>query len=440
MKKTNIYLGWLLSFLLILIIAACGPASTQTAESEADEHETSEETSVEEETGEEEEAVVEEAEPESGASDIQGSQTTATGLQYIEIEAGSGPVPNVGDTVTVHYTGTLEDGTEFDSSAGAEPIEFPLGVGYVIPGWDEGISLMREGGKAQLIIPPELAYGPQERPNIPANSTLYFDVELVSVAPPPTPTPAPPPTSFEDSDYTTTDSGIKYAVISEGDGEMPVEDEIVTIHFVGWSEDGSMIGDSRQAQPLTFTVGKEEILAGWDEAVALMQLGEVTQFIIPSDLAFGSEGIDGLVEPDTDVTFEIQLLNISPPPPPPVSVDEEDYVVTDSGVKIFTLEEGDGESPQEGDTVEVHYRLWLDDGTPIDSSYDYGEPFSFSVGLGGTIPGWEEGILTMVEGETAQIVVPPDQGYGDADNGPIPANSTLIFEVELLSVASESGE
>ena len=120
---------------------------------------------------------------------VAGSQTTASGLEYVEIEAGSGQAPNTGDIVTVHYTGTLEDGSEFDSSAGGEPIEFPIGVGYVIPGWDEGIALMREGGKAQLIIPAELAYGPQERPGIPANSTLYFDVELLSVSVQPTPEP-----------------------------------------------------------------------------------------------------------------------------------------------------------------------------------------------------------------------------------------------------------
>ena len=428
MKKTNVYLSLLLSFLLILIIAACGPASTQTAVPEAEEHES-------EETGAEEEA---EHENESSTSNSQGSQTTASGLQYIEVEAGTGATPNPGDIVAVHYTGTLEDGTEFDSSIGGEPIEFPLGVGYVIPGWDEGIGLMREGGKAQLIIPPELAYGPQDRPGIPANSTLHFDVELVSVTVPPTPTPPPPPTSFDESDFTTTDSGIKYAVISEGDGETPEEGEIVSVHFVGWAEDGSMIGDSRQGPPLDFAVGSEEILAGWDEAVMLMKVGEVTQFIIPSELAFGSEGIDGLVPPDTPVTFELQLLGISPPPPPPVSVDEEDFEVLESGVKIFTIEEGDGDSPQDGDTVFVHYRLWLEDGTSIDSSYERGQPFDFIVGTGSTIPGWEEGVINMVEGETAQIVVPPELGYGDVASGPIPANATLIFEVELLSI--ESGE
>lgn len=110
-------------------------------------------------------------------------EQTASGLQYRIIEEGTRPRPQPGDTVRVHYTGRLEDGTVFDSSEGREPIEFPLGVGYVIPGWDEGIALLPEGSKAELVIPPDLGYGPQGSQSIPPNATLIFDVELVEVIP-----------------------------------------------------------------------------------------------------------------------------------------------------------------------------------------------------------------------------------------------------------------
>ncbi len=104
-----------------------------------------------------------------------GVTTTASGLQYQVLTAGTGKTPAAGDTVTVHYKGTLVDGTEFDSSyKRGQPASFPLNG--VIPGWTEGLQLLKVGSKAQLVIPPELAYGS----NGPlANQVLVFEVELL---------------------------------------------------------------------------------------------------------------------------------------------------------------------------------------------------------------------------------------------------------------------
>ena len=108
---------------------------------------------------------------------------TPSGLEYIEIEAGTGAQAVAGKTVSVHYTGKFLDGKVFDSSVSrGEPITFQLGAGRVIKGWDEGIALMKVGGKAQLVIPPALAYGERGAGGvIPPNATLLFDVELVDV-------------------------------------------------------------------------------------------------------------------------------------------------------------------------------------------------------------------------------------------------------------------
>lgn len=109
--------------------------------------------------------------------------TTESGLKYKELQAGTGATPKKGETVVVHYTGTLEDGTKFDSSRDRnQPFKFKLGEGQVIKGWDEGISTMKVGGRRQLIIPPELGYGARGAGGvIPPNSTLLFDVELLKI-------------------------------------------------------------------------------------------------------------------------------------------------------------------------------------------------------------------------------------------------------------------
>lgn len=114
--------------------------------------------------------------------DMSEMQTLESGLQIQIHEQGEGEFPKKGEVVSVHYTGTLTDGTKFDSSHDRnQPLQFPLGVGKVIKGWDEGIALLKPGGKATLVIPPHLGYGARAVGPIPANSTLVFEVELLEV-------------------------------------------------------------------------------------------------------------------------------------------------------------------------------------------------------------------------------------------------------------------
>jgi FKBP-type peptidyl-prolyl cis-trans isomerase len=126
--------------------------------------------------------------PQDQSSDTPGDTSTmtpapVTELQFQDTQLGSGAEALSGNTVVVHYRGTFEDGSEFDTSYNrGEPFEFSLGAGQVIKGWDEGVVGMKVGGKRKLTIPPDMAYGQRGVPGaIPPNSTLYFEVELLEV-------------------------------------------------------------------------------------------------------------------------------------------------------------------------------------------------------------------------------------------------------------------
>jgi len=240
----------------------------------------------------------------------EGDTTTESGLQHIVIEKGDGPAPQAGEIVSVHYRGMLEDGTEFENSYDqGQPVAFPLGQGMVIPGWEEGIALMKVGEKAKLIIPPDLAYGEQGAGGgvIPPNATLIFEVELVSILP-----GAPEAaTEVDEADYTTTESGLKYYDLEVGEGPSPEAGQLVSVHYTGWLEDGTKFDSSLdRGQPITFPIGVGQVIPGWDEGVSTMKVGGQRQLVIPSKLAYGEQGAGGVIPPDATLIFEVELLGV----------------------------------------------------------------------------------------------------------------------------------
>ncbi len=247
-----------------------------------------------------------------------------------------------------------------------------------------------------------------------------------------------PDDSHLDKSQTTTESGLHYTEIERGDGPAPEPGDIVTIHYIAWLEDGTELDNSYDTgQPASFILGQEMVIKGWDEGIAMMKQGGKAELVVPPELALGETGSgDGMVPPNATLVFEIELISVQGgAPEAPTTVEEADYMTTDSGLKYHDFVVGEGASPETGQSVTVHYTGWLEDGTKFDSSLDRGQPFTFTIGMGQVIAGWDEGVATMKVGGKRQLVIPSELGYGEQGAGSvIPPNATLIFEVELLGV------
>ena len=231
--------------------------------------------------------------------------TTDSGLQYEIIKMGTGDKPMSTDKVEVHYHGTLEDGTVFDSSVDrGETVTFPLN--RVIKGWTEGLQLMPVGSKFKFIIPPNLGYGSRPIGAIPANSTLIFEVELFNVEKP-----------FVDKDFNlpaeekTLESGLRYLDHIVGKGEAAVAGKEVVVHYSGYLADGTKFDSSHdRGTPFVFVLDQGRVIKGWDEGVAGMKKGGKRTLIIPPDLGYGERGAGGVIPPNATLMFEVELLDI----------------------------------------------------------------------------------------------------------------------------------
>ncbi|UCH66096.1 MAG: FKBP-type peptidyl-prolyl cis-trans isomerase [Ignavibacterium sp.] len=250
---------------------------------------------------------------------------------------------------------------------------------------------------------------------------------------------------------TTNESGLKYKDDLSGEGRIAKDGDLISIHFIGWiiqdstnlytdwSTDStrisSVIGNSYiRNQPVKFVLGEQAFIKGTDEGISGMKQGGKRTMIIPSQLAYGEKGV-GPVPPNTDLKVFVELVEVKDKIVVEMwELDTQEPTATESGLKYIMVEQGEGENAATGNVVTVHYSGFLQDGTKFDSSVEKDEPITFALGNKQVIPGWDEGITYMKKGSKARLIVPPSLAYGDMAVGKIPANSTLIFDVELIDI------
>ncbi|GMH30961.1 hypothetical protein Nepgr_032804 [Nepenthes gracilis] len=347
------------------------------------------------------------------------------GLRKKLVKEGEGwDTPENGDEVEVHYTGTLLDGTKFDSSRDrGTPFKFSLGQGQVIKGWDQGIKTMKKGENAIFTIPPELAYGESgSPPTIPPNATLQFDVELLAWV------------SVKDI---CKDGGIFKKILVEGEKwENPKDPDEVLVNYEVRLDDGTLVAKSDGVE---FTVKDGHFCPALAEAVKTMKKGEKVLLTVKPQYGFGEKGkpVSGDVGAvPSNVTLHITLELVSWK-----TVSE---VTDDKKVIKKILKEGDGyDRPNDGAVVKVKLTGKLQDGTVFlrKGQDDGDELFEFRTDEEQVVEGLDKAVMKMKKGEVALLTVAPEYAFGSTgsqqDLAAVPPNSTVYYEIELVSFEKE---
>lgn len=330
------------------------------------------------------------------------------------VEGEGTETPQIGDEVFVHYTGTLLDGTKFDSSRDRDQqFSFKLGEGMVIKGWDTGVATMKKNEKVNLTIKPDYGYGAAgSPPTIPANATLKFEVELFS---------------WKSQKDILNNGGIMKTIVKKGTGyKKPKNLDEVVVRYVAKLPDGTVLKETGE-EGVAFTIDEGHLCEGLKKTVETMLVGEAVTCEFFQDYG---KGVEGLPE-GSPLLFSMTLLAIR-------SVEN---IQADGSVLKKTLTEGSGyDHPQDDASVEATWKAYLEDGTMFESRQEENS-MKWVVGAEEVIPGLDSAVQQMKLGEKALVTIASQWAFGseavEKELATIPAHSTVKYEIVLVSFENE---
>ncbi|KAK9813598.1 hypothetical protein WJX73_009452 [Symbiochloris irregularis] len=354
-----------------------------------------------------------------GAEAVTEEVTNDGGVTKRIIEKGTGwEVPATGDEVSVHYVGTLEDGTKFDSSRDrGDPFVFELGRGRVIKAWDAGIKTMRKGEKAVLTCKSTYAYGEQgSPPTIPPNATLIFEVELLH---------------WKSTKDITEEGkgGVLKTTLTEGQGyRTPGAKDEVLVEYSLKVKDGDTFLRSPEGG-LEASMADGVVCKAFDLALKKMKQGEKVALIIepqygpPQDQLPSGTPADAVLEAQLELKSWHQVSDVT-----------EDGLV----VKKVLTESSDYNTPNSEATVRIRYTACLEDGTVIDERAE-GNELEFVADEEQVVEGLDLAVMKMKPGEKSVVTIAPKYAWGDQEfkgsKGTVPKGATIVYTVELVSIS-----
>lgn len=312
----------------------------------------------------------------------------------------------VSDYVRYHYNGTLLDGTLFDSShTRMRTYDTYVGIGWLIAGMDQGLLGMCVGEKRIITMPPFLGYGENgDGSDIPGQASLVFDVVLLDLHNP--------------KDEIT----VEVQSLPDPCPRKSKTGDFMRYHYNGTLLDGTFF-DSSYSRNHTYDtyIGKGYVIAGMDQGLMNVCIGEHRRIIIPPHLAYGEEGTGTKIPGSAVLVFDVHIIDFHNP----------SDTVEISGEKP----ENCTYQAKRGDFVKYHYNATLMDGTHIGSTYTYGKTYNVVLGAGQVVIGMEDGLLGMCVGEKRRLVIPPHLGYGERGvDGEVPGSAVLVFDVEMMDM------